>query len=95
MPWITHVKFTSAFARGLKCRIKFDMRCVDGRKEGLIYYVDLHIVVQGEMSVREGHRLSHKVEDEVLRALPQVAEVLVHVEPEEGLTIKTDQKHTP
>jgi cation diffusion facilitator family transporter len=56
------------------------------RKMGLTYYVDLHIVVQGEMSVREGHRLSHKVEDEVLRALPHVAEVLVHVEPEEELT---------
>jgi cation diffusion facilitator family transporter len=56
------------------------------RKMGLTYYVDLHIVVRGEMSVREGHRLSHKVEDEVLRALPHVAEVLVHVEPEEELT---------
>jgi divalent metal cation (Fe/Co/Zn/Cd) transporter len=31
------------------------------------------------------------VEDEVLKALPQVAEVLVHVEPEEELTIKTDR----
>lgn len=60
------------------------------RKMGLTYYVDLHIVVQGEMSVREGHRLSHKVEDEVLRALPQVAEVLVHIEPEEELTRLTE-----
>jgi cation diffusion facilitator family transporter len=64
------------------------------RKMGFTYYVDLHIVVQGEMSVREGHRLSHKVEDEILSALPQVAEVLVHVEPEEELTIKTDPKRT-
>jgi cation diffusion facilitator family transporter len=54
------------------------------RKMGFTYYVDLHIVVRGEMSVREGHRLSHKVEDEILRALLQVAEVLVHVEPEDG-----------
>jgi divalent metal cation (Fe/Co/Zn/Cd) transporter len=61
------------------------------RKMGFTYYVDLHIVVQGAMSVREGHRISHQVEDEVLKALPQVAEVLVHVEPEEELTIKTDR----
>jgi cation diffusion facilitator family transporter len=61
------------------------------RKMGFTYYVDLHIVVHGEMSVREGHRISHRVEDEVLKALPQVAEVLVHVEPEEALTIKTDR----
>jgi cation diffusion facilitator family transporter len=65
------------------------------RKMGFTYYVNLHIVVRGEMSVREGHQLSHHVEDEVLRTLPQVAEVLVHVEPEEELTIKTDRKHTP
>ena len=53
------------------------------RKMGLSFYVDLHIVVDGEMTVREGHSLSHQVEDEVVGALPQVAEVLVHVEPAE------------
>jgi cation diffusion facilitator family transporter len=55
------------------------------RKMGFSFYVDLHIVVKGEMTVREGHLLSHKVEDEIREALPQVAEVLVHVEPEEEL----------
>jgi cation diffusion facilitator family transporter len=60
------------------------------RKMGFSFYVDLHIVVNGEMTVREGHQLSHKVEDEILRALPQVAEVLVHVEPEEELARRTD-----
>jgi divalent metal cation (Fe/Co/Zn/Cd) transporter len=53
---------------------------------GLTYYLDLHVVVQRELSVREGHRLSHTVEDEILRALPQVAKFLVHVEPEEDDT---------
>jgi divalent metal cation (Fe/Co/Zn/Cd) transporter len=37
------------------------------------------------MTVREGHLLSHKVEDAIREAFPQVAEVLVHVEPEEEL----------
>ena len=60
------------------------------RKMGFTYYVDLHIVVPGAISVREGHRISHKVEDEVLRALPQVVQVLVHVEPEEELTKHTE-----
>jgi divalent metal cation (Fe/Co/Zn/Cd) transporter len=60
------------------------------RKMGFTFYVDLHIVVRGEMTVREGHLLSHKVEREILRALPQVAEVLVHVEPEEELTRLTE-----
>jgi divalent metal cation (Fe/Co/Zn/Cd) transporter len=57
---------------------------------GFTFYVDLHIVVKGEMTVREGHLLSHKVEGEILRVLPQVAEVLVHVEPEEELTRLTE-----
>ncbi len=60
------------------------------RKMGFTYYVDLHIVVPGAISVREGHRISHKVEDELLRALPQVVQVLVHVEPEEELTRHTE-----
>jgi cation diffusion facilitator family transporter len=53
------------------------------RKMGFSFYVDLHIVVNGKLSVREGHGIAHAVEDEVLRALPLIAEVLVHVEPEE------------
>jgi divalent metal cation (Fe/Co/Zn/Cd) transporter len=60
---------------------------------GFSFYVDLHIVVGGELTVREGHLLSHKVEDEILGALPHVAEVLVHVEPQEELTTKTNQRH--
>jgi cation diffusion facilitator family transporter len=60
------------------------------RKMGFAYYVDLHIVVHGEISVREGHRLAHEVEGEVLRTLPQVAQVLVHVEPEGDLTRPTE-----
>jgi cation diffusion facilitator family transporter len=62
------------------------------RKMGFSFYVDLHIVVNGEITVREGHLLSHNVEDEIRRALPQVAEVLVHVEPEEELARPTEQK---
>lgn len=55
------------------------------RKMGLSYYVDLHIVVNGQIPVREGHRIAHVVEREILNAVPQVSEVLVHVEPEEEL----------
>lgn len=55
------------------------------RKMGLSYYVDLHIVVRGQLTVREGHRIAHSVENAILKSLPQVSEVLVHVEPEEEL----------
>jgi divalent metal cation (Fe/Co/Zn/Cd) transporter len=58
------------------------------RKMGFSFYVDLHIVVNGNLTVREGHKIAHRVEDQVLKGVPQVAEVLVHVEPEEELIDK-------
>ena len=57
-------------------------------ENGFDFCVDLHIIVNGELSVREGHRIAHLVENSVLRELPQVSEVLVHVEPEEELAAK-------
>jgi cation diffusion facilitator family transporter len=53
------------------------------RKMGFSFYVDLHIVVNGDLSVRQGHKIAHEVEDQVSNRLPQVIEVLVHVEPQE------------
>jgi len=55
------------------------------RKVGFRYYVDLHVVVNGDMTVRSGHVISHKVEDRVLARVSRVAKVLVHIEPEEML----------
>ena len=55
------------------------------RKVGFAYYVDLHVVVNGDISVRSGHTISHKVEDRVLADVTRVAKVLVHIEPEEEL----------
>jgi cation diffusion facilitator family transporter len=57
------------------------------RKMGFRYYVDLHIVVEGILTVRAGHNIAHDVEDAVLQQVPQIAEVLVHVEPEEELLV--------
>jgi cation diffusion facilitator family transporter len=51
------------------------------RKMGLEYYVDLHVEVDGEITVREGHLIAHDVKDAVVAAIPAVADVLVHVEP--------------
>jgi len=82
---------------GMEIEIRAIAACVPGvigldkclvRKMGLSFYVDLHIVVEGDMTVREGHLLSHQVEDRILDFLPQVAEVLLHVEPEEELQVK-------
>lgn len=52
------------------------------RKMGFEYYVDLHVEVDGNLSVREGHRIAHEVKDAILKAFPMVSDVLVHIEPD-------------
>jgi len=51
------------------------------RKMGLEYYVDLHVVVDGDLTVAEGHRIAHEVKDAVKEANPKVSDILVHIEP--------------
>jgi cation diffusion facilitator family transporter len=55
------------------------------RKVGFRYYVDLHVVVRGDLTVREGHLIAHAVADQVRQQVEKIAEVLVHIEPEEEL----------
>ncbi len=52
------------------------------RKMGMDYYVDLHMIVDGTVSVIEGHKIAHDLKDEIQRRIPQVADVLVHTEPD-------------
>ena len=51
------------------------------RKLGMRLIVDLHIEVDPDISVQEGHRLAHEVKDKLQHELPQVRDVMVHVEP--------------
>ena len=51
------------------------------RKMGFDYYVDIHIEVNGGLSVTEGHRIAHLVKDTPLESGLRVINVLVHVEP--------------
>ncbi|MGB8167911.1 MAG: cation diffusion facilitator family transporter [Chthoniobacteraceae bacterium] len=58
-----------------KCRV---------RKAGLEYYVDIHVGVAADLTVREGHRIAHAVKDALREAQPAIADVLVHIEPIEN-----------
>lgn len=57
-----------------KCRL---------RKMGFDYYVDIHIIVDGAISVRDGHVIAHRVKDGLRDAGLRIADVLVHVEPDD------------
>jgi len=51
------------------------------RKTGMFYYVDLHAIVNGQLSVEEGHKLAHKLKDALILEIPHLGDVLIHVEP--------------
>lgn len=53
------------------------------RKTGMKYHVDLHIIVAADITVKEGHHIAHKLKDYLLNELEHVADVLIHVEPNE------------
>lgn len=52
-----------------------------GRKTGLQYHVDLHLEVDGWISVDAGHQIAAAVRDRIRHQVPSVSDVLVHVEP--------------
>ena len=55
------------------------------RKMGFDFFVDLHVIVNGDMSVRDGHNVAHQVKDAIRSANPHVRDVLIHVEPHDAV----------
>lgn len=51
------------------------------RKSGIDLFVELHVQVDGETSVRVGHEIGHMVKDHLKAAHPHIMDVLVHLEP--------------
>jgi cation diffusion facilitator family transporter len=55
-----------------KCRV---------RKSGLSLIADLHVRVNGDVTVTAGHAISHRVKDTLLSGGHQISDVTVHIEP--------------
>lgn len=56
-----------------KCRV---------RKSGLSHLVDIHVRVDGNLTVRAGHDIAHAVKDALLASGPHaISDVSVHIEP--------------
>jgi cation diffusion facilitator family transporter len=51
------------------------------RKAGLTFHVDLHLIVKGDISVREGHGIAHRLKNVLQVQFPEISDVLIHVEP--------------
>lgn len=55
-----------------KCRI---------RKSGVGLFVELHLEVDENMTVRRGHEVGHEVKNLLRRLKPEILDVVVHLEP--------------
>ena len=47
--------------------------------------MDMHVVVDGNISVQEGHMIGHAVKDRLSEGPVQVTDVIVHIEPDNYL----------
>lgn len=56
------------------------------RKSGSDALVDVHIQVDPTLSVSEGHRIGEKVRDDLIAQIEDVADVTVHIDPEDDET---------
>jgi cation diffusion facilitator family transporter len=54
--------------------------------------VDLHIVVKGSITVREGHDIADDVKDRIITEIHEVLDVIVHVDPPEKAIREEDLK---
>ena len=54
------------------------------RKVGGRIAMDIHVQVDPELTVRQGHDIARAVRHEVMQADPRVVEAVVHIEPADG-----------
>lgn len=68
-------------AKSIKVHGVLDTEKCYVRKAGMRFHVDLHAIVDSEISVKEGHDISHKLKDYLQKEIPSLGKVLIHIEP--------------
>lgn len=53
------------------------------RKSGMKFHVDLHATVDATITVKEGHDIAHHLKDRLKMEIPELADILIHIEPNE------------
>ena len=51
------------------------------RKAGHLYFVEMHVEVDPQMTVLRSHEIAHDVKNKIRETMPEVSDVLVHIEP--------------
>ena len=87
------VDLVSKAAASVKGVVRIDKALV--RKMGLSFYADLHVEVDGDISVREGHHIAHRVKRAIQETDARIADVLVHIEPAKAKIPESTQRALP
>ncbi|WFB36001.1 cation diffusion facilitator family transporter [Kiritimatiellota bacterium B12222] len=54
------------------------------RKSGIGYFVEIHVEVPGKTTVLVGHAIGHDVKEHLIETMPNLFDVVVHLEPVES-----------
>ncbi len=54
------------------------------RTSGGVYQMEMHVVVDGGLTVRQGHAIAKAVEECLHQDFPDLAQVIIHVDPARG-----------
>ena len=65
------------------------------RNAGGAIWADIHIIVDPDMTVREGHELSHQVRDLLVNSDLNIVDVVVHLEPPSPSRAKSSSVKNP
>ena len=57
------------------------LHAIRSRRIGSGWFIDLHVQVDGDLTVNEGHKIAESVEDELLEKGPDILDAVVHLEP--------------
>lgn len=63
-----------------------EVHAIRSRRHGQGIFVDLHVLVDGAMSVRDGHDIASRVKGDLLKKGPEILDVVVHLEPFDSST---------
>ncbi len=51
------------------------------RKFGMSYFVDIHVRVDKNITVEQGHKIAHNLKNHLMEKFPQIENVMTHIEP--------------
>jgi divalent metal cation (Fe/Co/Zn/Cd) transporter len=78
IPAQDEAKIHEVLSRYKDCFIDFHR--LRSRKAGSMKFIDLHVAVPRNWTVEEAHKLSDKLEGDILAELPN-AQVIIHIDP--------------